>query len=186
MKFTNEGAPPRGPFRGQFGTCFRHALAAALDMEIGEVPDFSQGLAIPDRTARRHEQMREVREWLEGMDKTILWFPLDVRTVAEALQLFGSHNRGQRYGLYGGTAWKGLNHTVCCLGEAVEFSPGVGVDIVCPAWPERKQFHVWVIGVKLGADAATGPDADSGSDADSGGDAAGAPDAGSGSGADSG
>ena len=55
--------------------------------------------------------------------------------MAEALRRFGSLNKGQRYGLYGGTAWKGLNHTVCCLGEAVEFSPGVGVDIVGPAWP---------------------------------------------------
>ena len=149
MKPTNEGAPPRGPFRGQFGACFRHAIAALLDLPIGEVPMFDMGLSIPDRAKRRREQMRETREWLAPQGRTVWWFPIRAATLAEALQKIGSFNPDMRYFIYGATAWKGLNHTVCCLGNAVEFSPGIGVDILGPAWPECTHYHVWIIAEKL-------------------------------------
>ena len=145
MKPTNEGAPPRGPFRGQFGTCFRHAIAALLDLDINEVPMFDMGLSIPDRTKRRHAQMAETREWLAERGKTVYWAPIPAQNLAQALAYVNYYNPGMRYAIYGATAWKGLNHTVCCKGDAVEFSPGVGVDILGPAQPEGTHYHVWIV-----------------------------------------
>lgn len=149
MKPTNKGAPERGPFRSPYGTCFRNALASMLDLDIDEVPEFSMGLSIPDRNKRRREQVREAREWLAARGKTVWWFPLRARTVAEALRVVNRTNPGLRWMLHGATAWKGLNHTVCCLGDAVEFSPGVDVDIIGPSWPDRTHFGVFVLGDRL-------------------------------------
>ena len=101
--------------------------------------------SVPDRTKRRHAQMAETREWLATRGKTVYWSPIRAKTLAQALGIMNHYNPGLRYAIYGATAWRGLNHTVCCKGDAVEFSPGIGVDILGPAQPEGTHYHVWVV-----------------------------------------
>lgn len=123
---------PRGA--GTIGDCHRTALACLVDLEPADVPhfaelswDFGRGTFVDDGETFN----RLVAEWLAsaGLSTVCVVYGCPLEDV---LRTQGLTNPGTYY-LLGGQSRNGVNHTVVCLEDRIEWDPAIdGSGIVGP------------------------------------------------------
>lgn len=113
MKFHKQRHRHR-PERGEFGDCFRTALACILDHEPEEIPNFG----IFHNDGRRFTA--EVQSWLRAEGLVLITVAVDGgTTLQDALSMTSGINTGILC-LFAGTSRTGCNHSVvACSGQII-------------------------------------------------------------------
>lgn len=104
---------PHDPANGQYGDCYRTALACLLDVDPSLVPHV---MGVDDNW--RHT----MRLWLATRDLWLVEFPVVAGNAKDALRKVGALNPGVFYLLLGRSA-NGIGHCVVCNGEEMVHDP---------------------------------------------------------------
>ena len=124
------------PEEGQFGDCWRAAIACLIDQPVASVPHFAMaGLnGIPG------DYMVLTRAWLAEFNLYLLQVPYSGETLESVLDLVGTLNPGVHY-LLTATKEGGVDHNVVCLDKQIVWDPSLEPKpIIGPA----SDGHWWV------------------------------------------
>jgi hypothetical protein len=101
------------PAKGQYGDCYRTALACLLDLEPASVPHV---MGVDDNWRET------MRRWLSERGYWMVEIPVIAGSLRAALKTFGALNPGTFYILCGQTASR-VGHCVICEGDRVVHDP---------------------------------------------------------------
>lgn len=107
------------PENGVWGDCYRAAFASVLELDLDDVPHFSDGgpSASMDTLERAEMWLRE-----RGLRTISITFTGDLR---EVLMTVGRLNGDDLIYLLSGTSRTGVNHTVVCQGSKIAHDPSL-------------------------------------------------------------
>lgn len=128
------------PENGQWGDCFRTALACVLDMEVLDVPHFCDG----DPDTETFSKL--LNGWLSSRGIAMFDVPYD-SSLDDLLRVQSVLNANVYY-LLSGESRRGVNHTVVCRGGEIVHDPAGDSGIIGPCidreTPEHDRKFYWV------------------------------------------
>ena len=115
------------------------------------MPNFAEGLRAANKDSFK-VGLERIRAHLG--DRLTVWpFSFKAGSIDEVLSYVGARNPDSRYLIMGGTKHRGINHSVCALGDRIEWDPSPSAEkgntIVSGMWPDRTAYAVIVVGLRL-------------------------------------
>ena len=129
------------PENGQYGDCFRTAIACLLNLHPSEVPHFADHDATCDQL---HE---DAAVWLASRNLFLASFVYE-DSLDRVLAMMGAMNAGLHYILMGQS--KVANHCVIALGDQIVFDPSITNDDLTQALigpcrtPCKEDGYYWI------------------------------------------
>lgn len=123
------------PEKGQYGDCYRTAIASLLDLHPSEVPNYLRDGLIPAA-----EYYEKLDVWLagRGVHRYDSVFDADPEAVLQHMQ---HHNPGIYYIL--GCASPKADHSIVCCGDQIVSDPG-GYDGGIEGFARGSDGYCWV------------------------------------------
>lgn len=126
------------PALGEYGDCFRTAIACLLDLPPAEVPHFTY------RVADGEAADAAARAWLACRGLSLITVPFDGEIpLAELLPAMAQRSgAGVRF-ILGGASWRGIMHVVIASPAGVEHDP-MGGDPAQALQGPAPDGHWWI------------------------------------------